>query len=169
MNSRERILAAINHKEADRIPIDLGATPSSGISVVAFQNLIKHINKTHLKTHVYDVIQELAQPEMEFLDLFGVDVVDLGRNFNQVSGYWQELELINGYPGLYPNWFNPEKQKDNSWLAYNYKGIAVGKMPLGATFFDQTIFPYIDNFPANYSNLDDTMNHVIWGAMGFTP
>jgi uroporphyrinogen decarboxylase len=169
MNSRERILAAINHKEADRIPIDLGATPSSGISVVAFQNLIKHLNKTHLKTHVYDVIQELAQPEMEFLDLFGVDVVDLGRNFNQASGYWQELELIKGYPGLYPSWFNPEKQKDNSWLAYNNKGTAVGRMPLGATFFDQTIFPYMDNFPANYSNLDDAMNHVIWGAMGFTP
>jgi uroporphyrinogen decarboxylase len=41
MNSRERIIAAINYKEPDRIPIDLGATPSSGISVVAWQNLLK--------------------------------------------------------------------------------------------------------------------------------
>lgn len=30
MTSKERILAAINHKETDRVPIDLGATPSSG-------------------------------------------------------------------------------------------------------------------------------------------
>jgi len=34
MTSRERILAAINHKEPDRVPVDLGATASSGISVV---------------------------------------------------------------------------------------------------------------------------------------
>lgn len=169
MNSRDRILAAIQHKESDRIPIDLGATPSSGISVVAYQNLIKLLGKTHLKTHVYDVIQEVIQPEMEFLDLFGVDVVDVGRNFNQAPGYWQELEIIKGYPSLYPNWFNPVRQKDNSWLAYNKKGEAVGRMPVGATFFDQIIFPYMDNFPQNYSNLGDAMDQVIWGAMGFTP
>jgi len=169
MNSRERILAAINHKESDRIPIDLGATPSSGISVVAYQNLIKHLGKDHLQTQVYDVIQEVTQPEMEFLDLFGVDVVDVGRNFNQIPGYWQELEIIKGHRALYPKWFNPQQQKDNSWLAYNDKGEAVGRMPVGATFFDQTIFPYMDNYPKDYSNMGDAMNRVIWGAMGFTP
>ncbi|NEW85600.1 MAG: methyltransferase, partial [Mariniphaga sp.] len=50
MTSRERLLAAINHREPDRVPIDLGATPSSGLSVVAYQNLIKYLGKTHLKT-----------------------------------------------------------------------------------------------------------------------
>lgn len=35
MTSRERIPSAINHKEPDRVPVDLGATPSSGISAVA--------------------------------------------------------------------------------------------------------------------------------------
>jgi len=67
MNSRDRVLSAINHKEPDRVPIDLGGSPSSGISVVAYQNLIKHLGKTHLQTHVYDVVQEVVQPEMEFL------------------------------------------------------------------------------------------------------
>ncbi|HSO88285.1 MAG TPA: hypothetical protein VLQ91_17155, partial [Draconibacterium sp.] len=68
MKSRERILAAINHKESDRIPIDLGATPSSGISLVAYKNLVKYMHKEHLQTHVYDVVQEVVQPEMELLD-----------------------------------------------------------------------------------------------------
>ena len=35
MTSRQRILAAIEHRTPDRIPLDLGATPSSGISAVA--------------------------------------------------------------------------------------------------------------------------------------
>lgn len=169
MNSRERILAAVNHKDPDRIPVDLGTTPSSGISVVAYQNLIKFLRKGHLKTHVYDVIQEVIQPEMEFLDLFGIDVVDVGRNFNQVPGYWQELEVIKGYPGLYPNWFNPQRQNDDSWLAYNDKGEAVGRMPLGATFFDQTIFPYVNDYPKDYSQMSVDMNRTVWGAFGFTP
>jgi len=169
MNSRERILAAIDHRESDRIPIDLGATPSSGISVVAHQNLIKSLGMGHLKTHVYDVVQEVVQPEMELLDHFGIDVLDVGRAFNQDPAYWHELELIKGYPGLYPKWFNPQRQKDNSWLAYNNQGEAIGRMPLGATFFDQTIFPYLDDYPRDYSLLGSDMNRTVWGGFGFTP
>jgi len=35
LTSRERIPMAINHQEPDRVPVDLGATPSSGISAKA--------------------------------------------------------------------------------------------------------------------------------------
>ncbi len=123
----------------------------------------------HLKTHVYDVVQEVVQPEMELLDHFGIDVLDVGRAFNQDPAYWHELELIKGYPGLYPKWFHPQLQKDNSWLAYNNQGEAIGRMPLGATFFDQTIFPYLDDYPRDYSLLGSDMNRTVWGGFGFTP
>ena len=169
MNSRERLLAAIDHKEPDRVPIDIGATPSSGISLVAYQNLVKHIGMPHLKSYTYDVVQQVVQPEMEFLDHYGIDVVDIGRNFNQDPDYWHELELIEGYPALYPKWFNPERQKDNSWIARNNRGEAIGRMPHGATFFDQIVFPYLDGFPDDYSKLDEAMNRSVWGGFGFTP
>lgn len=169
MNSRERILTAISHKEPDRVPVDLGATPSTGISVVAFSNLLQYLGKVHLPTYVYDVVQQVAQPQMEILDHFGADVVDLGRYFNQDPEYWHKLELIKGYPGMYPKWFRPELQKDGSWLAKNNEGEGVGRMVLNATFFDQTIFPLQNGFPDNYSDLDQKMNQVVWGAFGFTP
>lgn len=169
MKPKERLLTAINHKEPDRIPIDLGATPSSGISVVAWQNLLKYFGKEYLHTWVYDVVQEVIQPEMEILNHFGVDVVDLGRNFNQIAGYWHELELTKGYPGLYPKWFNPRKEKDGAWTAYNDLGEPIGRMPPGATFFDQTVFPYKDGYPDDYSDLDTNMKRSVWGAFGFTP
>jgi uroporphyrinogen decarboxylase len=82
MNSRERILAAIEHREPDQVPVDLGATPSSGISAIAYGNLKKHLGLTQGNTLVYDVVQQLAQPEDFILDRFGVDVVDIGRAFN---------------------------------------------------------------------------------------
>ena len=168
MNSRERILAAINHKQPDRIPVDLGATPSSSISVVAYHNLIKYLGLS-LKTHVYDVVQEVTQPEMELLDLFKVDVLDIGRFFNSSENYWHELELMKGYPGLYPKWFNPEKQSDGNWLAAGPTGEFIAKMPVGATFFDQMIFPYVDGYPANYNNISHDMSRVSWGGFGFPP
>ena len=39
MTSRERVLAAINHQQPDRIPIDFGATGQTGISVCAVKRL----------------------------------------------------------------------------------------------------------------------------------
>ncbi|MGM0622064.1 MAG: uroporphyrinogen decarboxylase family protein [Bacteroidota bacterium] len=169
MNPKERLLAAISHKEPDRIPIDLGATPSTGISVVAWQNLLKYLGKEHLQTWVYDVVQEVVQPEMEILDQFGIDVLDVGRNFNQGPGYWHKLELTKGYPGWYPKWFQPQLQKDGSWLAFNDLGEPIGRMPVGATFFDQTVFPYQDGFPGNYTEMDLAMKRTVWGGFGFTP
>lgn len=168
MNSRERLLTAISHKQPDRIPVDLGATPSSGISAVAYHNLIKYLG-LNLKNHVYDVIQEVTQPEMELLDLFKVDVVDIGRYFNNYESYWHDLELIKGVQGLYPKWFNPEKQSDGSWLAPGPTGEFIGKMPVGATFFDQVIFPYLDGYPDKYDNISFDMSRVSWGGFGFPP
>lgn len=168
MNSRERLIAAINHKEPDRIPVDLGATPSSGISAVAWHNLVKYLG-LDLKNHVYDVIQEVTQPEMELLELFKVDILDIGRFFNNFPEYWHELELIKGVPGLYPRWFNPEKQPDGSWLAAGPTGEYIAKMPADATFFDQLIFPYLDGYPDDYKNIAYDMSRVSWGGFGFPP
>ena len=170
MNSRELVLAAINHQTPERVPVDLGATPSSGISLVAYQHLIKYLGKPHLKSHVYDVIQEVVQPEMELLDYFHVDVLDIGRHFNTASSYWHELEAIEGYPALYPNWFNTQKQADGSNFAISpSSGEAIGVMPQGATFFDQLIFPYDKGYPDNYTNLANDMKRTVWGGFGFTP
>ncbi len=168
MNSRTRLLEAIGHRSPDRIPIDLGATPSSGISMVAYQNLLNHMG-LDLNNYVYDVIQEVAQPEMDFLNLFKVDVLDIGRFFNSSSSYWHPIEIIKGYPALYPHWFNPEQQPDGSWIASGRSGEKIAKMPAGATFFDQLIFPYLNGYPDNYKNINLDMSRVSWGGFGFPP
>lgn len=43
MNSRQHVLSAINHVEPDGLPIDLEATPSSGISAIAYDNLLQYL------------------------------------------------------------------------------------------------------------------------------
>ena len=82
MTSRERILAAIAHKEPDRVPVDLGSTPSSGISAIAYGNVKRHLGIASGHNRVYDVVQQFAQPEDEILNRFGIDVVDVARTFD---------------------------------------------------------------------------------------
>ncbi len=46
MTSQERVLAALNHVEPDRIPMDLGGHHSSGIAAIAYHRLRKHLGLT---------------------------------------------------------------------------------------------------------------------------
>ena len=42
MNHRERALAALNHRESDRVPIDLGSTRNTGILLEAYRSLAQY-------------------------------------------------------------------------------------------------------------------------------
>jgi len=169
MTSRERILAAIDHKQPDKVPVDLGATPSSGISAIAYGNLKKHLGLDEGHTRIYDVIQQLAQPEEMILNRFGVDVIDIGRMFNKSDNDWYDITMLNGEAAQYPQWFRPTLDQDGSWNVYTKDGTPVAKMPQGAAFFDQTCFPYVDGYPDNFKALPDSMAKVLWSALAHSP
>lgn len=170
MNSRERVLAAIAHKQPDQVPVDLGSTPSSGISAIAYSNLLKAIGRTDLPVQIYDVVQQLAQPDMSIIDRFGVDVLDIGRAFNTEEKDWHETILANGDKAFYPIHFNPVKQADGSYHCYDEDGKRLlALMPQGAIFFDQSYFPYINGFPENYDTLDEEMGRVLWSRYVHSP
>ena len=169
MTSRERVLAAIAHKTPDRVPLDLGSTPSSGISAIAYNNLKKHIGKKDGHTRIYDVVQQVVQPEMDILNMFGVDVIDIGCVFNQNESDWYDIELSDGSTAQYPVWFRPEKNPDGSWIAKHSDGTVIARMPDGATFFDQTCFPYENDYPSSYDDLDIQMGKVLWSALVHSP
>jgi len=170
MTSRERILAAINHQQPDRVPVDLSATPSSGISAIAYSNLIKHIGRQELPVQIYDVVQQLAQPDMTILDQFGVDVLDIGRAFNTQPSDWSPIMMANGANAFYPKWFQPTRMDDGSYQTYDCDGKRMlSRMPIGATFFDQTYFPYVDGYPDSYEDLDAEMGRIMWARDAHSP
>jgi len=73
MNSRDRLLNAVNHIEPDRIPYDLGSTQLTGISVEAYRNLRSFLGFPEKELVVTDVIQQLATPDEDILDRLNVD------------------------------------------------------------------------------------------------
>ena len=169
MNSRERLLAAIAHKEPDRVPVDLGSTPSSGISAIAYGNLKRHLGITSGHNRVYDVVQQLAQPENEILNRFGIDVVDVGRTFDTADSDWYEVTLFDGSAAQYPKWFHPVATLDGGWRSHAPDGTEIAMQLKGMNFYDQTCFPWLDDYPADFSGLPEAMGKVHWAALAHSP
>ena len=169
MNARERVLAAINHQEPDGVPVDIGSTPSSGISAIAHYNLKHHLGVPEWPTQVYDVVQQIAQPGEAMLDRFRIDVVDIGRAFDDRPEDWYDITLPDGPPVQFPTWFEPKPQPDGAWDVFNAQGVRVATMPLGANFFDQTCFPYVDGYPDSFADLAQVMPLVHWAGLAHSP
>lgn len=73
MNHRERVLAALSHQPPDRVPIDLGSTPVTGISAIAYDRLKQYLGLDLRPTRIYDRASQLAVVDEPLLERFGVD------------------------------------------------------------------------------------------------
>jgi uroporphyrinogen decarboxylase len=68
MRPRDRVLAAINHREPDHVPIDIGGTDVTGINIRAYRNLLGQLGKTPASDlPILDIVQQLAKPSEEML------------------------------------------------------------------------------------------------------
>ncbi len=93
MTSRERVYAALNNKEPDRVPIDFGGNFNSGISVLGHIGLKKHL-WIESPTYCREVVPMLACTDlddgMEVMQMFGSDVIEFPAQM------WTEWK--NGLP-----------------------------------------------------------------------
>ena len=169
MTSRERILAAIRHEQPDQVPVDFGATPSSGISAIAYNNLKKYLNFDQHTTLVYDVVQQLARPGKIIFDLYEIDVFDIERTFNTGDIYWHNVFLPDGSEAMYPAWFHPVKDEEGTWNVYDDENVVIAKMPKSSTFFNQSHFPFLNGYPSDFNDLSKAMKKVMWSAMAICP
>ncbi len=71
LTSRERVLAALNHTEPDRVPIDLGGN-QTGIHKIAYEKLITHLGLNE-EIEIMDLVQQLARPSEAVLERLHVD------------------------------------------------------------------------------------------------
>ena len=63
MKSRDRILAAINHQQPDRVPVDMGSTPSSGISATV-HNILPDVPPRNIIA-MFDAVKEFNSQKIE--------------------------------------------------------------------------------------------------------
>lgn len=168
MNSRERILAALNHREPDRIPIDFNGHRSSGIMVQAYKRLREYLGLKPSKLYVYDFIQQLALVEDDVLDIVGADVVEIGHNFYKDEDYWQDWELQDGTPCKIPAFINVEETDEGS-VVRDDDGDVICIQKKGCLYFEQTYFPLAESNDCNFDNLADYFKKIMWMKIGVPP
>ena len=72
MTHRERVLAAVDHQETDRTPIDFGGTLATTIVPSTYEELKCHLGETH-PTNIGWMRQQLVLPDETILRRFDVD------------------------------------------------------------------------------------------------
>ena len=93
MTSRERVLAAINHKEPDRVPNFLGGAGAASIHLLLYDKL-KQLLGIHCDSHVLSKAMQYAKLDIKTLDCLSGDVFPiyaggapsmLGKDISQQS------------------------------------------------------------------------------------
>lgn len=103
MNSRERILTALRHKEPDKVPFDLGATVATKISHVAYTNLRNRLRLPKKTVEIGDIIQQMAVIDNNVIDYFGVDAREVGPRSSFTEDRL-EIKDAPGYTYFYDEW-----------------------------------------------------------------
>jgi uroporphyrinogen decarboxylase len=120
----------LNHVETDRVPIDLSGYRSSGISAIAYPKLRAYLGLLPKPIRVWDIQQQLAIVDVDVLDRFDVDTIELGRGFALDDNGWVDWTLPDGTPCQVPAWTRPERV-DNGWVLRSRTGRIIGRMPGG--------------------------------------
>jgi len=168
MKSRERVLTSIAHREPDRVPVDQGSMRSSGIMAIAYNRLKQYLGIEDGETRLYDVVQQLAEPEPWYLARFQVDAVDLGRAFP--GRRWKPWTLPDGSPAVAPEWLHTSTEPDGSRLYHNAAGQPIGKMPSAGNVVDQICWPLSgENGLTGFEPLNEKMDQVTWAALPSSP
>jgi uroporphyrinogen decarboxylase len=121
MTGRERVLAAINHEEPDRVPIVIGASNATGLKAGPYRGLKQLLGVTSEDRYIYDwpelgtILPDEAVLERLHADVRGVfdsfPAATLARNVARPAhspfiddwGSGQvEVEAGTWYPGVHP-------------------------------------------------------------------
>ena len=81
LNSRDRVLAAIDHKQVDRFPIDIGG-PISGVSKIAYDKYLQKYVPSLYPSEICDKFQQLGYLHEKILEKWQVDTWHVVAGFD---------------------------------------------------------------------------------------
>lgn len=145
--SRERVNLALNHQEADRIPLDLGGSAVSGMHASTVYGLRQALGLDTPGTpvKVVEPYQMLGEIKADLIDALGIDVVPLTSQTN-MFGFknegWKPWTTFDGTPVLVPGDFNTDPEPNGDLLMYpegDRSAPPSGRMPEGGWYFDSII------------------------------
>ncbi|MHC4675714.1 MAG: uroporphyrinogen decarboxylase family protein, partial [Planctomycetota bacterium] len=145
MTSRERVLAALNHRQPDRVPIDFGSTPVSGMHVSCVADLRDYYGLEKRPVKVHEPYQILGLIEEDLMEAMGLDVQS-GTDRNTIFGFinqnWKPWKTQQGLDVLVAGDFNTKVEANGDTLIYPQGDTGAppsGRMPKGGYYFDAIV------------------------------
>jgi len=144
VNSRERVVLALNHEEADKVPLDLGGSPTTGMhvsTVYALRQALK-LDPPGAPVKVIEPYQMLGEIAPDLCEALGVDVLGLSSKttmFGFKNENWKPWRLFDGTPVLVPGEFNTEPDAEGSILMHpqgDRDAPPCARMPTLGFYFD---------------------------------
>jgi len=167
MTSRERVRAALAHTEPDHVPLDLGASPVTGMQVSSVYLLRQALGLDAPGTpvKVVEPYQMLGEIGPDLVEALGVDVLGVWPSatmFGFKNEGWKPWTTFDGTPVLVPGAFNTAPEPSGDLLMYpegDRSAPPSGRMPEGGFYFDAIIRqPPIDE--ANL-NVEDNLEEFV--------
>ena len=145
MNSKERVLSALNHKQPDKVPMDFGATAVTGIHVTCVAALRDYYGLEKRPVKVHEPYQMLGLVEDDLKDAMGLDIEGVYPRktmFGFPIENWKPYRLYDGLEVLVPGEFNVVMDQNGDTLIFPEGDMTAppsGRMPKDGYFFDSII------------------------------
>ncbi|NQU10396.1 hypothetical protein HQ590_06385 [bacterium] len=161
MTPRERILAALERRPVDRLPIDFAGTDCSSIHLVACHEVRRHLGLAPRTLRLGCATQQVTEVDPDLLDRFGSDAVGLYFHPRQ----WRVWDEGHAFPVEVPDRWRPERQADGSDVVRDARGIARGSFGAGGAYFDP-VNPILANAssPADLAGIAPALDRWDWAA-----
>jgi len=168
MNGRERVAAALGHRQPDRVPVDFGSTTVTGIHVSCVAALRDYYGLEKKPVKAIDPGQMLGEIEEDLKRALGIDVEGVMRRTTRY-GFpltdWKPWRMYDGLEISVPGGFNTTVDANGDTLLYPQGDTAAppsARMPKGGYFFDAII----RQEPIEESRLDPADNLEEFGSIG---
>jgi len=141
MTGKERVMTVLSHKEADRIALDFGAMPVTGIHVKKIEEFRQYYGLENKPVKVIEPFQMLGEVDDELIKIWNVDTIGVGGRgdmFGHIHEDFVEKKMPWGQTVLLPESFSMKENNGNIYVFpqgdTNYSPTAV--MPENGYFFD---------------------------------
>ncbi|MEW6745440.1 MAG: uroporphyrinogen decarboxylase family protein [Planctomycetota bacterium] len=147
LSSRERVELALEHREPDRVPLDIGGSAVTGmhVSTVYLLRQALGLDEPGRPVKVIEPYQMLGEIEPDLMDALGIDVVALlppRTMFGFRNEGWKRWTTFDGTPVLVPRGFNTIPEPNGDMLMYpegDRSAPPSGHMPKGGFYFDSIV------------------------------
>jgi uroporphyrinogen-III decarboxylase len=141
-SSKQNFKATINHKQPDRVVVDFGSSPVTGIHAVIVEKLREYYGLEKKPVKIIEPYQMLGELDDDLIREMGVDVIGLGGENNMFgipNKGWKIHKTFWGQEVLFPGEFNYTFNSNGDILIHPEGDTSVAPsamMPKTGYFFD---------------------------------